>query len=66
MDKLTETFAPLWRAAAGIELSDPEAACVELTSRFDPSGEEARSLEVGLEASILGIWKDLKKSQQQV
>ena len=48
MDKLTETFAPLWRAAAGIELSDPEAACVELTSRFDPSGEEARSLEAGL------------------
>ncbi|MDP6540451.1 MAG: DUF4863 family protein [Planctomycetota bacterium] len=48
MDDFLKTFEPLWRAAADLDLSDPERARRELTARLDPTGEEARALEEAL------------------
>lgn len=42
------TFEPLWRAAQGIDLSDPESAVRTLTERLDPQGAEGRALSQAL------------------
>ncbi|MDH4148166.1 MAG: DUF4863 family protein [Acidimicrobiia bacterium] len=41
---MIETFRPLFEAAAGLDLSDPEAARAELARRLDPESEDARDL----------------------
>ena len=38
------TFSPLITAAAGLDLSDAEAARAELVQRFDPTSQEADAL----------------------
>lgn len=41
---MLDTFAPLYRAAHGVDLSDPAAARAELTRRLDPKSDGARTL----------------------
>lgn len=41
---MLETFRPLFEAASGLDLSDPEAARAELVRRLDPASEDARDL----------------------
>jgi len=43
-----DTFAPLLRAARGVDLSDPAAAERELAARLDPAGEDGRALAAEL------------------
>ena len=54
MEQLLAIFRPLFEAARGVDLSDPDAARAELTRRFDPKSEAAqdlcRALEERLEA----------------
>ncbi|MAF64571.1 MAG: DUF4863 domain-containing protein [Planctomycetes bacterium] len=52
MDELIKTFEPLWRAAAGIDLSDAQAAHGALTARFDPRSDDARALQAALVALL--------------
>jgi hypothetical protein len=47
-----ETFRPLFDAAAGLDLSDPNAARAKLTARFDPKGAQARILASALRALL--------------
>ena len=49
---MLETFEPLLAAAENVDLSDPAAARAELTQRFDPTGDDARSLNGTLEALL--------------
>ena len=37
---MLETFQPLLDAAAGVDLTDPEAARATLTARLDPASDE--------------------------
>lgn len=46
---MLETFRPLVDAASGLDLSDPDAARVELDRRLDPRGGAARDLAASLE-----------------
>ena len=41
-------FQPLLAAASGLDLSDPDSARDELTRRFDPAGDEAKTLRASL------------------
>ena len=41
---MIDTFEPLFRAAQGVDLSDPATARAELTERLDPSSDAARQL----------------------
>lgn len=45
---MNEAFLPLCRAAQGIDLSDPAAACAALTARLDPRGPQGRALAAEL------------------
>jgi hypothetical protein len=47
-----QAFRPLFDAAAGLDLSDPSSARVELERRFDPRGDEARELSTALEGLL--------------
>ena len=42
------TFEPHWRAAQGVDLSDPEKAVRTLTERLDPQGAEGQALSQAL------------------
>ena len=45
---MLEIFKPLIDAAAGVALTDPEAACAELTARLDPGSPEGLRLSQAL------------------
>lgn len=49
---MIQAFRPLLDAAAGLDLSDPIAARLELERRFDPRGGVARELASALEGLL--------------
>jgi len=49
---MLETFQPLLDAAAGVDLTDPEAARATLTARLDPASDEGQRLSAALVALL--------------
>ena len=45
---MLQAFRPLWLAAEGVELSDPESARAELARRLDPKGAAAARIAAEL------------------
>ncbi len=52
MTPMLETFQPLIEAAAGLDLTDPDAAQETLRSRLDPSSPKAAALNAALEGLL--------------
>ncbi len=49
---MIETFRPLFEAARGLDLTDPDAACAELNRRLDPTSSAGLAVVEGLEALL--------------